>query len=127
MRYRDGTAGKVGDATHSKYHVVEEDGLGQDTGVTDQNGNLLSIYSLEKMYKERRLAFDVVLAGGFEYEDNDQATLHSDQFPTGYRIQNRWLIGQNFLGALSYPCSDRRTKSVTQHIVWSRCKLLARS
>ena len=96
MRYRDGTSGTDSDATHSKYHVVEEDGLGQDTGVTDKNGNLLSIYSLEKMYKERRLAFDVVLAGGFEYEDNDQATLHSDQFPTGYRIQNRWLIGQNF-------------------------------
>lgn len=100
MRHKDGTEGEATYATQSKHQVRGGDGYQNEQahkeGITDADGSLASIYSLEKMYEQRRIAFDVVLAGGFEYEDNDQDTLHPNQFPTGYRIQNRWLIGQNF-------------------------------
>ena len=54
------------------------------------------IYDFDTMKNSRGIVFDVALAGGFEYEDNNTTFNNSDAHPTGYRINNRWLIGHNF-------------------------------
>ena len=54
------------------------------------------IYDFATMKNSRGIVFDVALAGGFEYEDNNTTNTNSAQHPTGYRINNRWLIGHNF-------------------------------
>jgi hypothetical protein len=53
-----------------------------------------SLYDYNAM-TTRAVSFDIAMAGGFEYDDNDIRGA-TESCATGFRINNRWLIGHNF-------------------------------
>lgn len=66
-----------------------------------------SLYDYNAM-TTRGVSFDIVMAGGFEYTDNDIRGAIED-CATGFRINNRWLIGHNFRAPHHAPIATDHT------------------
>ena len=75
----------------------------------DRNGVLKvnSLYDYNAM-TSRAVNFDIVMAGGFEYPDNDIRG-GIDSCASGFRINNRWLIGHNFRAPHHAPAATDHT------------------
>ena len=75
----------------------------------DRNGVLKvnSLYDYNAM-TSRAVNFDIVMAGGFEYPDNDIRG-GIDSCASGFRINNRWLIGHNFRAPHHAPVATDHT------------------
>jgi len=66
-----------------------------------------SLYDYNAM-TSRAVNFDIAMAGGFEYDDNDIRGA-TDSCATGFRINNRWLIGHNFRAPHHAPIATDHT------------------
>ncbi len=71
------------------------------------NQGVNSLYDYTDMTK-RAVTFDIVMAGGFEYPDNDIRWTRDD-CAVGFRINNRWLIGHNFRAPHHAPIATDHT------------------